>query len=634
MFAIDDVLSEQNQADALLALRSRHDGSGPDGMRLSTLDEWCKVNGDRLVESIRSGSYSPGTALIFEAANGKGKRREIASINVIDRFVERLLAQQLTAHLNPTFSPSSFAYQDGKGPLEAALLARSFVEDGRPFVCEIDLKDYFTYIDLTTLMKMLEALITDQTVLKLTRSLLYREVERHGRFERQCRGLLQGASASPVLSNLYLNAFDHYMDQAGYKWLRFSDNIFIYTATPDEATEILTSVCDLLEWEYGVVVNQRKSGVHRAVERRLLGYDLVEGVGGIEVRKHTYTLVRRHERWYASSVYKDRDAYHLLQDGVLNRKDYSLLFENEDEKHHIPVEVTSQINVYSNVTVSPSALKTLCDYNIRIAYVNEYGDLLGTFVPVAHARPAETFLQQCRIYTNPGKRLSLAMTLEDASIFNMEANLRYYSRRIDSDLSETADYLDACQKEVRAARNVEELRLIEARARKAYYSSFAQILSGTDFDFCKRTRRPPRDPGNAMVSFGNTVLYNYVLQAIWRTTLDPKVGIVHATNRRSCSLNLDLADLFKPIIVDRVVFSLVNRRQIRADEHFFVREDGGVLMNTLGKRVFLHAFEEKLDDAITLGNMRTSYRGLIRNEVTKLQRFIVAGMPYSPYRYH
>lgn len=633
MFTLEDVLSAENQTEALAALRSRHDGSGPNGMRLSALDEWHKVNGDRLEASIREGTYHPSTALVYEAATGKGKRREIASIDVVDRFVERLLQQQLTLHLDPTFSPHCFAYRAGMGPLEAALLARGYVEEGNPFVCEIDLKDYFTTIDLSSLKEMLAQCIADEGVRRLLDLFLFREVERHGRLERQARGLLQGASTSPVLSNLYLREFDRSMDEADRKWLRFSDNICLYLPTADEATSTMPLVCDLLEWEHGVMINQRKSGVFRATERRLLGYDLIEGTAGIEVRKHTYTLIRRHDRWFASSVYKDRDSYHLLQDGVLNRKDYSLLFENDDERHHIPVEVTSQINIYSNVTISPSALKTLCEHNIRIAYVDEYGDLMGTFVPSEHSESAEVFLKQCQIYTNKKERLALARLMEDASIHNMETNLRYYVRRGAVELEDLVAYIDSCQKEVETTPSIESLRLVEARARKAYYSAFAQILAGTEFDFTKRTRRPPKDPGNAMVSFGNTVLYNVVLQAIWRTPLDPKIGIVHATNRRSHSLNLDLADIFKPVLVDRVIFSLINRREIRADEHFMTHEDGGVFMNTAGKRVFLRAFEEKLDDAVTVCNRRITYRRLIGNEVMRLQRLIVSGMRYQPYKY-
>lgn len=84
--------------------------------------------------------------------------------------------------------------------------------------------------------------------------------------------------------------------------------------------------------------------------------------------------------------------------------------------------------------------------------------------------------------------------------------------------------------------------------------------------------------------------------------------------------------------MDRVVFSLVNRREIRADEHFERREDGGVLLNMQGKRVFLGAMEAKLDDAVTHANRRLSYRRLIGDEAVRFQRMVYFGARYKPYR--
>ena len=228
----------------------------------------------------------------------------------------------------------------------------------------------------------------------------------------------------------------------------------------------------------------------------------------------------------------------------------------------------------------------------------------------------------------------MARLLEEASIHNMRANLRYYARHGRELLTEHVDYLSPILDELGSAKDVDALRLFEARARKRYYSAFAEILVGTDFDFTKRTRRPPKDPGNAMVSFGNTILYDVVLQAIWRTSLDPKVGVVHATNRRAFSLNLDIADLFKPIIVDRVVFSLVSRRAINADEHFEPHGDDGVYLSRSGKRLLIDAMEKKLDDTVMCGSLRQSYRRVISGEVARFQRFVVTGERYRPYKYY
>lgn len=91
------------------------------------------------------------------------------------------------------------------------------------------------------------------------------------------------------------------------------------------------------------------------------------------------------------------------------------------------------------------------------------------------------------------------------------------------------------------------MMMLEAQARQKYYGCFNSILEGKQFYFDKRTRRPPQDPLNAMISFGNTLLYQRIANEINRTSLDIRIGIVHAAGNRPESLNLDLADLFKPI---------------------------------------------------------------------------------------
>ncbi|MBR2682993.1 MAG: CRISPR-associated endonuclease Cas1 [Atopobiaceae bacterium] len=289
---------------------------------------------------------------------------------------------------------------------------------------------------------------------------------------------------------------------------------------------------------------------------------------------------------------------------------------------------------WAKVVIAPTALATIGKHNVRIAYVDKCGDLLGAFVPVSHASSADVFLRQCAIYTNPKRRLALARLLEEASIHNMRANLRCCARRGREPLAEHVDCLSSMLDELGSAKGVDALRLFEARARKRHCSAFAEILVGTDFDFAKRTRRPPRDPGNAMVSFGNAILYNVVLQAIWRTSLDPKVGVVHAANRRAFGLDLDIADLFKPVIVDRVVFSLVNRRATDADGHFEPHGDDGAYLSRSGRRPLIDAMEKKLDDTVMCGSLRQSYRRVMSGEVARFQRFVVTGERYRPYKYY
>ncbi len=634
MFDVEELLSKRNQEYALASFCEKRDGAGPDGMRVSELDDYWKANHELIERQIRGGSYRPGIVRCFEVSNRSGKQRAIANINVVDRFVEKLIQLKLRRYLEPMFLPHSCAYQEGKGILDAAMLVRDYVAEGRPFLCELDIKDYFGSIDLGRLNKIMRQHL-DPDVCTLIWTFLTREIEREGKVERIARGLLQGSSISPALANLYLHGFDQELEEMGASWMRFSDNIYVCCATSDEASNMYSQLRDRLGQVHQLGLNKKKSGVYRALERRILGYDLMEAPGGIiEIRKHTYLCTRVQRSWATSVVEKAHGSYHIVQDGVLNRKDYSLLFENEDEKHHIPVNVTEQLNVYGNVTVSPGALATLSKAGIRIAYIDEYGSLMGTYVPESHAKAADVFLRQCAIYNDPARRLDVARRLQLASIHNMRENLRYYARRGRDELAEHITYLSSCAKEANECKNVDELMLVEARAKRRYYDGFSKIVERAGFGFSQRTKRPPKDPANAMISFGNVVLYNLFLQIICKTSLDPKIGVVHATNRRSYSLNLDFADLFKPVVVDRVIFSLANRHEIRPESHFHTGEKGGILLNAEGKKLFVERLEQKLDARAAGKGKGVTYRQLMADEVAAFQRLVRNGETYKPYKYY
>lgn len=123
------------------------------------------------------------------------------------------------------------------------------------------------------------------------------------------------------------------------------------------------------------------------------------------------------------------------------------------------------------------------------------------------------------------------------------------------------------------------------------------------------------------------------MQALWKTALDPRIGIIHATTNRNFSLNLDFADLFKPVIVDRVIFSLVNLLQLQRPLHFEEKESGAVYLNKEGKRIFIKVFEDKMSDKIKIGERMYTYKQIIEEEIRKFQRYIVKGEKYKPYKY-
>ena len=137
---------------------------------------------------------------------------------------------------------------------------------------------------------------------------------------------------------------------------------------------------------------------------------------------------------------------------------------------------------------------------------------------------------------------------------------------------------------------------------------------------------------DAMISFGNTLLYGHVANAILKTDLDIRISFLHSANRRQQSLNLDIAELFKPIIIDRLIFSMVNRHVIAAHKHFTRHDDGAVLLNREGKNIFLEAFREKLDQTLDVKGEKESYEQLIRREIWHLKNHILKDEKYTPFK--
>ena len=299
------------------------------------------------------------------------------------------------------------------------------------------------------------------------------------------------------------------------------------------------------------------------------------------------------------------------------------------------MEAVEQLNIYSNVTISSGVLATLASKNIRCGFFNKYGYLEGYFIANRHNSRADVLLLQCKLYTDSQKRFQVAKDMEIASVHNMRSNIRYYEKKKqDVSLKEVEHFLSESIVSLNQAKSHEELMLIEARAKQQYYQAFNYILGQEEFLFTKRTKRPPKDCINALISFGNTLLYNQVLQIIWKTSLEPQIGIVHATNRRSYSLNLDFADIYKPIIVDRIIFSMINLRRLNAKEDFVQNEDGGIYLSKRGKKIFIEEFENKLQDEITFKGKKYTYKQLMEREVRQFQKYVEGEDKYKPYKYY
>ena len=632
MLTIEEVLSQSNQNRAFEHLKTKRDGHGPDGMWLSELEEYWKINGDDICENIIKSSYQPGVVQIKEHLNKRGKKRSISCINSIDRFILRLLAQKLRQYIEPQFLSHSYAYQEGKGLIDAIAQIKKFLEKGDDYIAEIDIKNYFETISLPLLIEKLNTYIDDECIMSLIQKYLYCSVLRDGRIFQKTKGILTGSAISPILSNIYMNDFDCYMKESKCQWIRFADNIYLFSDTFDRAIQLYNQMSVFLIDQFKLEINQSKSGVYQAGERIILGYDIIRNGKKVDLRKHVFREQKCYHVWNKSQIELLDGRYHIVSDGIINREDYSVLFENEEKKIIIPVEVTDQINIYSNVTLAANVLCQMSNKRIKVAFFDRYGRLSGCFIPEKFRGTGNVLLKQCEVYLNGRRRLDIARRMEIASLHNIRSNLKYYEKH------EKGVYIDAIRRisELITTENtvttVNQLMLVEAQARQIYYQMFEHIIKEKDFRFFIRTKHPPEDAINACISFGNALLYNDFLNIILTKGLNPAIGMVHSTNRRNYSLNLDFADIFKPIITDRVIFSLLNRRMLGI--RHFEQHGEGIFLSKTGKAIFLEAYEKKMKETLVIKGVRYTYRNLMRLEVQNFKNEIINGKKYKPYKYY
>lgn len=322
---------------------------------------------------------------------------------------------------------------------------------------------------------------------------------------------------------------------------------------------------------------------------------------------------------------------YLMSGGTLSRKQNTLCLETEAGKRYFPVEQVAEIHAFGEVEFNKRLLEFLSQNEVLVHVYSYYGYYMGTFYPREHHNSGYLLLQQVAHYLDETKRLDLARRFVQGGIGNLMAVVRYYARR-GKGLEEVLAALERQASLLGSPQTVEQLMQVEGKAREAYYRAFDRILDDPDFAFEERTRRPPQNRLNALISFGNSLLYTAVLAEIYKTHLDPRVGYLHATNFRRFTLNLDVAEVFKPILVDRTILSVIQRGQVRVRD--FDEAMGGLYLKEEGRKRFIQAWEERLEATLqhrTLGRS-VSYRGLIRLELYKLEKHLLAEREYRPFR--
>jgi CRISPR-associated protein Cas1 len=321
------------------------------------------------------------------------------------------------------------------------------------------------------------------------------------------------------------------------------------------------------------------------------------------------------------------ETLYLISGSKISRRDNTVCITPKDGKARLfPVESLKHIVVAGSAQFNSELLAFLGKRGVRLSFLDYYGNFSGSLEGANPHTAGAVHLAQATIILDTGKRLILAKHILSAALHNLLANLRYYSYRGNALLQPTVTAIQKHMHTLQEAHSVEQMMGCEGLARQGYYAAWQHINPALAIE--RRTRRPPTDRINALISYCNGLVYSLCKNELAKTHLDGTLSFIHAPTQARASLALDLAEIFKPILADKIIFGLVNRHMLGDSD--FAEADNLCRFTETGRRKVVESFREKVD-LEQLDDVR-GYRTIVLREAFHLQAHVLGMTPYKAYK--
>ena len=304
-----------------------------------------------------------------------------------------------------------------------------------------------------------------------------------------------------------------------------------------------------------------------------------------------------------------------------------VIHKGREKLNSVGIKDVSQLVLCGSVSVSAQALNWLCQESVPIVHLTMGHWFCGITTGIT-LRNAFARVSQYRAAEDGDRRLALAKAVVTAKGANQRTMLRRNaSAAVKTNLTQMAELLA----KIPTATSTEQLLGLEGNLAACYYADFSKLLTprdfGADWEFSKRNRRPPKDPVNALLSFGYAMLAKECTVALLAEGLDPWWGMYHKPRHGRPALALDLMEEFRPLVADSAVITAINTGMVTAKS--FQRSQAACILTDVGRKSFIRAYEARLDQLVThpIFDYRCSWRSIIRLQTRLLAKWLAGSIP-------
>ncbi|MBF2063642.1 MAG: CRISPR-associated endonuclease Cas1 [Calothrix sp. C42_A2020_038] len=639
-------------------VRAGSRSAGVDGITVdlfaASADEQLQI----ILRRLQQESYIASPAKGFYVPKKNGGRRLIGIPTVSDRIVQRLLLDELYFPLEDIFLDCSYAYRPGRNIQQAVQHLYGYYQYQPKWVIKADIADFFDNLSWALLFTALEALKLEPIVQQLIEQQIKSGIIIAGQYRNAGKGVLQGGVLSGALANLYLTGFDRKCLSQSINLVRYGDDFVIACSTWQEANRILDKVTTWLGEIYLTLKSEKTQIYIPDDEFTFLGYRFAHGkvyappppepvLKGEWVISDSGTPYFRTSPRPAKPVSRPPKACsidkpvnfpraaisHYWQDFMttLYVTDQGAYLSVKDQQFQVyyqgvlrikvPVSRVTNIILFGCCNVSHGAASMALRRRISIMYLSQKGKYFGRLQVEGEAR-VEYLMRQVQCSQNPDFTRRQAEAIVKAKLHNSRILLMRLNRRRKSQdadekiIKNAADSLEILMSKLPFADSMDMLRGYEGKAATIYFQALGSLFSGK-FKFEKRTKRPPTDPINSMLSLGYTLLSQNVYSFIQAVGLHTHFGNLHVPRDNHPALVSDLMEQWRAGLVDSLIVYLVNSEVFTIDDFTLPDERGGVYFQTHALKKFLKHWEERLQLEVTHphSGQKVAYRRAIELQV-------------------